>query len=583
MGPTHPDDTGFGVHLAQSISLKLDDFFAERGMRSIICKNVQLQPDHFSFDKEGALRVLRENADIDPKFAHTYSVFIEIFESIRGRLATFALSSKDRLDIIKSAIALCVARGHSTFDSGRPNHLAAMGRPLTSTDIHTLRDIQGSDGNAYTSDEILEAIFDLLKSILDYCEYLAAVPAQDTNPGYDLASLFTIFHQYSIYKADWEECLWLGNDADLDKKEMMRNSALVARAIGLSREFSLRFQHILKGGVLSSEVAKHRFLSGRMRPSRKTGRDFAKFRKSILGQIPYPFLLSMVMREMEAGSEISRIIDLYLLLNFISLGNINRIEGPPPTDSFVFSEAEFETYLSDQLSLSRDQLKGALTWLRFRPGQREDIWFTPLYWIEHYYVLLSPMCAYPNLERFIESIFARVSESNSGEEFERYVVRRSHHAIKNPRLPKITISGPVALKGKDGKEEIDLLLGSETALFVGEVKYDCFASDEINVYQHIAKMRRACEQAARKANYVRGNWAILAPTLGVRSEAKNVYPFALTEKPFLSGFSCRECRLSPFVTSRIFLMEKSRLMSLSTATVLLREERSSRHFAALRR
>jgi hypothetical protein len=146
------------------------------------------------------------------------------------------------------------------------------------------------------------------------------------------------------------------------------------------------------------------------------------------------------------------------------------------------------------------------------------------------------MCAYANFERFIESVFARMSEVNSGGAFERYVVQRIRHAIKNPRLPKIAVSGPIALKVDNEIEEIDLLVGSETGLFVGEVKYDCFAADEINVYQHIEKMRRAREQAARKASFIRRNWTTLAPILNMPPESVAIYPFALTEKPFLSGF-----------------------------------------------
>jgi hypothetical protein len=193
-------------------------------------------------------------------------------------------------------------------------------------------------------------------------------------------------------------------------------------------------------------------------------------------------------------------------------------------------------YLREQLSVSPQELADALKWLKFKPGQREDIWFTPLYWIEDHYVLFSPMCAYANFERFVESIFARMSESDSGAAFERYVVRRVRHAVEKSRLDKITVSGPIVLRSKNVAEEIDILVISGTALFVGEVKYDCFAADEINVYQHIEKMRRACEQAARKADFIRRNWATIAPILNIGSEPVTVHPFALTEKPFLSGF-----------------------------------------------
>jgi hypothetical protein len=147
------------------------------------------------------------------------------------------------------------------------------------------------------------------------------------------------------------------------------------------------------------------------------------------------------------------------------------------------------------------------------------------------------MCAYANFVRFVESIFERTEGWNSGQAFERYVTKRLWIAVKNPRLPKLSVLGPTAYRGQNEKEEMDLLIVSSSTVFIGEVKYDCFTSDEINIFQHIEKMRKACAQAARKASFLRRNWPALASDLGLSPSATIFSPFALTEKPFLSGFS----------------------------------------------
>ena len=521
-----------------AIALSLDKFSATRGMRTAIRKNIRLQPDHFLFDKEAALQLMT-HAEGESIFNSSYSTFIDIFETIRSRLASFNLSSADCLDVAKAAIASCIAEGRSVFSRQQPAYLSELGRPATSMDIDNVRDIQRDDGNSYTGDEILEATFETLKSILDYCEYLKTIPSlpKSATANYDFGSLFRIFNLYVIYKADWKECLWLNNDINTEEKGMWQSPALLARAIGLSRDFSLEFQHLISGNILSNKVARHRFLSGRLTLSRKISRDFEKFRVSMLQHIHYPFLSWMVKQETERKSLISRVIDLYLLLSFISMGNLRRLTGPPPVESFAFPRVEFECYLRAQLSLSSEDFASALGWLEFRPHQREDIWFTPLYSIEDHYILLSPMCAHANFVRFVESIFERAKGWNSGQSFERYVTTRLQVAIKNPSLPKLSVVGPATYRGQNEREEIDLLIVSSSTVFIGEVKYDCFTSDEISIFQHIEKMKQACGQATRKASFFRANWTALAADLGLSPSATIFSPFALTEKPFLSGFS----------------------------------------------
>jgi hypothetical protein len=90
------DDAEAGVCTAEPANLELDQFLVERRMRPIICRDVHLIILHSTKkpDKEAAFRCCMKTRIATRNFAHTYSIFIEIFEAMRDRLATFGLSSK---------------------------------------------------------------------------------------------------------------------------------------------------------------------------------------------------------------------------------------------------------------------------------------------------------------------------------------------------------------------------------------------------------------------------------------------------------------------------------------------------------
>jgi hypothetical protein len=178
----------------------------------------------------------------------------------------------------------------------------------------------------------------------------------------------------------------------------------------------------------------------------------------------------------------------------------------------------------------------AIEWLKFKPGQREDIWFTPLCLIEEQYVLLSPMIAEANFERFAEHVVARAGDVEIGKLFESYVIKKTRAAIVNPTFPKIVVFGPRLIEEEAGKEEIDMLLIIGYDVFLAEIKYDAVTADEISIYQHIDKVRRACQQAKRKRKFLESNWQTIAANINLAGGAYQFFAFCITEKPFLSGF-----------------------------------------------
>lgn len=175
----------------------------------------------------------------------------------------------------------------------------------------------------------------------------------------------------------------------------------------------------------------------------------------------------------------------------------------------------------------------------FVPGQKHDIWSTPLVRLETSYALLSPMCAHANFERFVEALVSGNSDIDIGRDFETYIADLTSRAVRKALLP-FSVSGPMKLRSTASTfEEVDLIILPDKTIYLGEVKYDAFSAEPLAILQHVEKMAGACKQAARKADFLIANWPVLCSSLNWPADVERAVPFALTEKTFLNGFSFR--------------------------------------------
>jgi hypothetical protein len=289
----------------EALNFDLEQFFTQRSMRSKIASNSHLQPDYFAFDAQLGLNLIDEYKDREPQFVGAYSTFIEVFSSLRRHLDAAGVCSQNSHEVAKLAIMYSLIEGQKVFNN-LARIISQMSPAIASstTDMHNLRMIEGGDGKLYTGDELLRAIFESLKTVLDYCAYLQRTSKDGVHEGdqYDLPRLFRIFNLFQIYKGDWQDCLWLNNIPDIHASELAKNPAEIAWAIGLSRELSLNVQHLMLGNIISRKVAaNHQFLSDRMKPTRKLNRDFAKFRQNMLSHVIYPFLSDTHPRSSSGG------------------------------------------------------------------------------------------------------------------------------------------------------------------------------------------------------------------------------------------------------------------------------------------
>ncbi|MET4323583.1 hypothetical protein ABIB90_008359 [Bradyrhizobium sp. JR4.1] len=514
----------------------LDTFLDRREMRSLIINDTRLQPDHFKFEKEQANALIERFRVSAPEFCRTYDTFIAIFDDLRNALASYRLSAKHSEPVRRSAVLLSLFDGFHIFD--QPFIPATDSDTISESDLMNLRAFRTADGNDYSGDDLLEGIFDTLKVALDYCAFLKSQTDHGDGAAPDLRLLFRVFNQFRIYKNDWLECLCLGNEVDTKPEALADNAIEIAQRISLAREGSLRMQHISFGGAKGFAVAQHRFVDGQLRVGRKNRRDFAKFRASMHDHIAYPFLRNII-RHLKADHPASRALDIYLLLTFISLGNLSRFGLKNESNSYLFDATSFGAFVAAFLDMDEKVASELLDRFVFVPGQKHDIWFTPLVRFETSYALLSPMCAHANFERYVEELVSGNDDIDIGRDFETYIADLTSRAIKKALLP-FAVRGPMKLKPNASTfEEIDLLILADKTIYLAEVKYDAFSAEPLAILQHVEKMAGACKQAARKADFLIANWSALSSSLNWPADIEGVVPFALTEKTFLNGFSFR--------------------------------------------
>ncbi|MGL3210695.1 hypothetical protein [Bradyrhizobium sp. BR 1433] len=393
----------------------LDTFLDRREMRSLIISDTRLQPDHFKFDKDQANALIEQFRASAPDFCRTYDTFIAIFDDLRSALASYRLSAQHAEPIRRSAVLLSLLDGFHIFD--QPFIRPSDSDTIPESDLMNLRAFRTADGNNYSADDLLEGIFDALKGTLDYCAFLKTQADRGDSARPDLRLLFRVFNQFRVYKNDWFECLCLGNEVDVEPEALADNAIEIAQRIGLARESSLRMQHVSFGAFKGFAAAQHRFVDGQLRVGRKNRRDFAKFRASMHDHIAYPFLRHVI-RDISADSPASCTLDIYLLLSFISLGNLTRYGLKAESGSYLFDTASFRRFVAAILGIDEKFAVEQLARFEFVPGQKHDIWFTPLVPLGTNYALLSPMCAHANFERFVEHMISRADGIDLGRRFE---------------------------------------------------------------------------------------------------------------------------------------------------------------------
>lgn len=192
-----------------------------------------------------------------------------------------------------------------------------------------------------------------------------------------------------------------------------------------------------------------------------------------------------------------------------------------------------QSYIQKLTGISMWKIQKVLDGLSVDWGKFNDIWKTMLYPIGDYYLL--PFFPLINSAPYniIDSLLLKggLNLQDRGKVFEKYLYDML--TTKKSSFP-ITCM-PTGMYGKTGEEEeIDVLIGMKNVILVGDAKCIHYSVEPINYAEAWSRLREGCEQAKRKADFVRQHPEYFKE-LGDYSD-KKLLPFVVTNYPTFVGF-----------------------------------------------
>ena len=233
-----------------------------------------------------------------------------------------------------------------------------------------------------------------------------------------------------------------------------------------------------------------------------------------------------------------------------------RLDGPhkkvTENTALLIPRSELVGILSDALTVDQSVADAAVSFLTFKVKTAGDkghrgLWSAPIVRIPESdnVALALPVLAFGNAMRKVESWLEKAGIDDSlsrdarGNVYEVEYRKRICDAIAGNDILKEAICAEQAIK-KDSKfgEQIDLLIRLGPLLIVAEVKCWLFPANSIERYYQLKKLRKAADQARRKADALRKRPDVAAKSLGLSLDIcgdLRVIPLVVSNQGF--GFS----------------------------------------------
>lgn len=197
------------------------------------------------------------------------------------------------------------------------------------------------------------------------------------------------------------------------------------------------------------------------------------------------------------------------------------------------AKVDLQSYIQKLTGISTWKIQKVLDGLSVDWGKFNDIWKSMLYPVGDYYLL--PFFPLINSAPYnvIDSLLLKggLDLQDRGKVFEKYLY--DYLKSRNSSYP-ITCM-PTGMYGKTGEEEeIDVLIGMKNVVLVGDAKCIHYSVEPINYAEAWGRLKEGCEQAKRKAEFVRQHPEYFKE-LGNYS-GKKFLPFVVTNYPTFTGF-----------------------------------------------
>lgn len=257
----------------------------------------------------------------------------------------------------------------------------------------------------------------------------------------------------------------------------------------------------------------------------------------------YDYLLNVRLPKL-GNAPINKVFAIWAVIQYISEEVLLDIDS----DCDIFDRKDFNNVpqkISKDLLLDSickltkidpDEVDNILDKFISKDNKRFYIWTSPLFDLGQY--LLFPIFPIQrvqllNLTDYILKC-GGIDLKERGKWMEKYTIDHLNaHSIPFRR----EAWGARKFKGDHCKEEIDLLVNLKDLVIVGELKCIHYSMEENEYYNAWDRLRHGCEQAKRKADFLRRSPEIFSE-LGNYSK-KDIVPVVVTNYPIYTGF-CHE-------------------------------------------
>ncbi len=231
------------------------------------------------------------------------------------------------------------------------------------------------------------------------------------------------------------------------------------------------------------------------------------------------------------------------------------------TAALIVSKWELLDVLMRALAIDEVTATAVIDFLAYAPRKSGEkghrgIWAAPLVPIpgEERFALALSALAVSNTLRKAEAWMEKgglddnLSKNARGDIYEADYRAKVMSAIeKNPLLTKAACAKDAIKKDTNFGEEIDMLIRLDDLLIVGEVKCWLYPADSHERFNHFRKIKKAAEQATRKAGALRSRPDVAAKALGLTEleiRCLRVLPLVVANQGFGFSLDADGCRVT---------------------------------------
>ena len=259
----------------------------------------------------------------------------------------------------------------------------------------------------------------------------------------------------------------------------------------------------------------------------------------------YEFLVGDTILPNFANSTIDEVISVWCAIQYITSyvsSNINYDISINTREDFSsvpskMLKSDLISYVVKLTGINFAKVRASLMALEADWTKFNDIWTSMLYPVGEYYLLPFFPIIYSSPYNVIDQLMQRggFNLEERGKQFEIFLYNQLTQ--KKTSFPITCMqTGRYGVQGNE--EEIDVLISMKNVVLVADAKCVHYSVEPINYAEALKRLIEGCEQAIRKADFIKNNPQYFN-TLGDYS-SKTIIPFVITNYPTFTGFSHKD-------------------------------------------